>query len=147
MDAVRNLSVKQLKAALVAKGVTFPIKASKASLLEFYQQECVRVTQPSAAIVPERTRHDTRLAKNKRGGSVSNAPQLPVKKGRPASKTKLAVLNSSRAINAGQPPEVLDFSLGSDRFGPVLASLQDSVAMLTQTVSKLAVSDSNTNSK
>ena len=85
MDAVRNLSVTQLKAALAAKGVTFPFKASKASLLELYQQECVRLKQPSAAIVPEHTMHDTRSAKNKRG-STSNAPQLPVKKGRPASK-------------------------------------------------------------
>ena len=60
MDAVRNLSVKQLKAALVAKRVTFPIKASKASLLELYQQECVRVTQPGAAIVPGNAQGMTR---------------------------------------------------------------------------------------
>ena len=115
MDAVSNLSVKQVKAALVAKGDAFSSKASKASLLELYQQECGRLEHPSAAIVPESTRHDTRSGKSKRG-SASTEQQLPVKKGRPASKTKKAVINSSSTINSGQPPEVLDSSLGTDRW-------------------------------
>ena len=110
MDAVSNLSVNQLKAASVAKGVAFSRHASKALLVELYQRECGRLEQHGAAIVPERTRLDTRSA-NSRRGSDSKAPQPPVKIGSPAYK-KQAVLNSSNAIDSGQPPPSARFFSG-----------------------------------
>ena len=140
MDAVCNLSVNQLKAALVAKGIAFSRYASKALLVELYQQECSKLEQPGAAIAPERTWLDTRSA-NSRRGSVSQAPQPTVKIGSTASK-KQTVLSRSNASDSRQPPKMPDFSLGSYWFWRLAKS---QLPRKNQSASQLGAPDSSTN--